>query len=207
MADEQIQVETTEQVEEQSVETTDNPVGETPAGGDVDDSSLQGRLDRMEVALRKANAEAAERRIKLQEFEETERKRQEAELSETERLKKQLAEAKAAQEQLVVNMRETQTRAAVERMAATMRFHDPADAYALADLSTVTVGEDGKIEGIDTALKTLAKAKPHLIRQEQPANLNAQNRTNGAAAMSDEDAERLAATYGVRPDLVKKVSK
>jgi hypothetical protein len=205
MADEQAQVETTEeQVEEQVSETeTEASGGETPTG---DGEDMAAKMARMEAALRKANAEAADRRIKLQEFEEAEKKRQEAELSETERLKKQLDEAKAERERLLANMQETQMRSAVERAAATMRFHDPADAYALADLSSVTV-EDGKVNGVDAALKALAKAKPHLVRQEQPANLNANNRTNGAQAMTDDEAQRMAAIYGVRPESIKKVSK
>lgn len=201
-------VETTEQTEsvvEQSGEMPEQvQTDETPESAGEDTAAT---IKRLETALKRANAEAAERRIKLQEFEEEERKRQEAELSETERLRKQLAEAQAASETMAAQVRETQMRSAVERTAARMRFHDPADAYALADLSAVTVGDNGKVDGVEDALKALAKSKPHLVRGAEPANLNAQSRTNGTTAMSDEDAERIGAIYGVRPELVKKASK
>jgi hypothetical protein len=111
----------------------------------------------------------------------------------------------AAREQAAAQLTETRIRHAVEMAAAAMRFHDPADAYALADLSTVEIADDGQVRNVDTVLKALAKAKPHLVKGAEPApNVNAQNRTNGAVAMSDEDANRLAAIYGVRPEFVKR---
>lgn len=204
MADEQAVVEMTEQEVEQAGNTPTEQAQVKDGSNDM--TELRAQLERTKRLLDVANTEAAQRRTKLEEFERREQERRDAELSETERLKKQLADAKAAQEQLVAKMAETQVRAAVERAAAQMRFYDPADAYALADLSAVTTGEDGKIDGVDKALKDLAKAKPHLVRTEQPANLNANNRTNGAAALSDDQAQELAAIYGVRPESIKKAS-
>ncbi len=194
-----------QQAEEQTGETPEESQGSETQAGQTD---VQTEMEQLRAALKKANSEAAERRHKLQEYEEAERKRQEAELSEMEKLRKRLDESAAEREHLSTALNETRIRHAIEMTAAQMRFHDPADAYALSDLSGVEIDEDGKVSGVDDALKALAKSKPHLIRSAEPtANLNAQNRTNGAAAISDDDAQRIGAIYGVRPDFVKSATK
>jgi len=208
MAEETTQAERAEEQTEEQTETGETPEesqgGETQAG----QTDVQGELEQLRVALKKANSEAAERRHKLQEYEEAERKRQEAELSEVEKLRKRLDESAAEREHLTSALNETRIRHAIEMTAAKMRFHDPADAYALSDLTGVDIDEDGAVSGVEDALKALAKAKPHLIRSAEPAaNLNAQNRTNGAASMSEDDAQRIAAIYGVRPEYVKSAVK
>lgn len=152
---------------------------------------IQTELERTRLALKAANQEAASRRKKLEAFEEAEKKKADAEKSELEK-----AQAKAAQlEKDLANQREAsqkQTiRHTVEMAAAKMEFYDPADAVALADLSGVEIDDDGKVKGVDEALKALAKAKPHLIKTEQPGGgkppkTDAEKR-NGAGPMSLED--------------------
>jgi hypothetical protein len=43
------------------------------------------------------------------------------------------------------------------------RFINPSDAVALADLSAVQIGKDGKVTGVAEALKALAESRPHLL--------------------------------------------
>jgi len=52
--------------------------------------------------------------------------------------------------------------AAVTISAAHLGFADPDDAVKLMDASKVTY-EDGKVSGVDEALKALSTAKPHLL--------------------------------------------
>lgn len=201
MADEQNGAEMAEQEPNEDQAAMANQADDAMSNAN-DDSA--GEVEQLRAALKKANAEAARNRHKLADYEKAEQERKDAELSETERLKKQLAEAKEQQNVLIAKNTETQIRAAVERTAATMRFHDPADAYALADLSVVTMDEDGKISGVNDALKALAKAKPHLVRTEQPANLNAGDGapTNGSHAWYEQRGltkEEQAARLGINP--------
>jgi hypothetical protein len=76
------------------------------------------------------------------------------------------------------------------------RFIDPADAVRLADLSKVTLGDDGTISGVDEALDALAKAKPHLLvpARRSGAGLGA---TNPAGSGTGEPAvvQRIRARY------------
>lgn len=80
-------------------ETPIQPAGETPAEtpqeAPVSLAEMQVQIATMQKALKDANREAAERRKKLEAYEEQERKRQESELSETDKLKRQLAEREA----------------------------------------------------------------------------------------------------------------
>ena len=43
-------------------------------------------------------------------------------------------------------------------------FHDSAAAFKLADLSKVTIGDDGTISGMEDVVDQLADSHPYLIR-------------------------------------------
>lgn len=172
-----------------------------PAGpaGDVG-----AELERLRAALKTANREAQERRQKLDAYEKAEQQRQESALSEAEKLQKRIADAEARATAAEERARATLMRSAVQVAAVQMRFHDPADAIALADLSGVEIDGDGNVVGVEGALKALAKAKPHLLRQETPPpNINGQARTNSKQTLSDEDLHEQAAIYGVRPEFLR----
>jgi len=98
-------------------------------------------------------------------------KLKEADLSEQEKLTKRIAELEQAQadwdaqaEAREREVNERLLRAEVRVLAATLNFIDPEEAWKLADLTDVTFGEDGKIEGVKKPLEKLAKDKPHLIQ-------------------------------------------
>lgn len=158
-------------------------------------------VERLRVALKRANAEAAERRHKLDAFEEKERKQREAQMSELEKAQQRAEEAEQGLVALRADLEKRAVRHAVEMTATALRFYDPADAYALADLAKIEIDADGQVAGVEAALKALAKAKPHLVKAEQVANLNAQQRSSGNTYDEDELGE-LAAVYGVRKDLL-----
>lgn len=59
---------------------------------------------------------------------------------------------------------------------------DPEVAVMLIERdSSVTVGDDGKVAGLDEALKALVKAKPHLVNKGNPAGADGGAGTSGAS--------------------------
>lgn len=137
---------------------------------------LQAELDDLRKANKAKNAENATWRKKLDEIEAADAKRKEQELSDAQKAAKRAEEAEAKATQLEMQYRATTIRHAVEMAAARLNFADPDDAYKLADLSAVTIVDDGKVDGVDAALKALSTAKPHLVKQAQGAgDINARN--------------------------------
>jgi hypothetical protein len=57
---------------------------------------------------------------------------------------------------------ETKVQNAVERAAAKLGAVDPEAVYKLLDRSNVKVTDDGKIEGVEDAVKSLLEARPYL---------------------------------------------
>ncbi len=155
---------------------------------------LKAKLAEAEAALKKANREAMERRKRLEEIESAETKRKEAELSETEKAAKRIAEAEKRAADMEKLYRDGLTLSAVTLAATRMNFYDPEDAYRLADLAGVTINDNGAVDGVDAALKALAKAKPHLVKQTQAADLNAQAGGRQVAPAIDELVQRKRAS-------------
>jgi hypothetical protein len=161
MADEEIKkVETTE-----TGATGEKPAAETakPTGTAPTAEEFQAQLDEMRKQLKAVNAESAGRRKKLEEIEAAEAKRKQAELSELDQLKVKLAEQEKARLAAESKADEALIRHAVEMAAATMKFHNPEIAYHLLDLAEVSLGEDGKVAGVEDALKKLIKSNPYLV--------------------------------------------
>ncbi|MBP8291481.1 MAG: hypothetical protein KAX65_01835 [Caldilineaceae bacterium] len=141
--------------------------GGTPgAGGDGQPTAeqLAAELASLRAALRAANAESMTRRKKLDELEAAEEERKAAQLSEVEKARKAQADAEAKALATEERLRTAAIRNAVVLAASKANFYDPEDAFRLADLAEVQVAEDGTVTGVDNALKTLTKAKPHLVK-------------------------------------------
>ena len=136
-----------------------------------------------------------------------------AQLTETKRAAQALTAAQARITELETlnaqTIKATQTlriRSAVELAAATLKFHQPEDAYLLADTTAITVSDEGKVTGVDSALKALAKARPYLIdgqNQTTPDNDATRRSNSNAPALTDDERRELAARYGVRPEYIK----
>ena len=108
----------------------------------------------------------------VSEYEAKEKKQKEAQLSEVDQLKAQLAEQVAANAQIQNDIRQSKLRAAIERAAGLQGFVNPEDAWKLADLSGLEMGEDGKVKGLEEALKEILKTRPYLTAAaiKQPNN-------------------------------------
>lgn len=137
------------------------------------EEALKKRLERE----RKKFADYDELKAKADEYAaELEAKRQ-AELSETERaqeIAKQFEEEKnaltAQLEALRKQSEQERIRNEFTRVASSANIEYIDDAIALADLSAVSIDEDGKVVGMDDVVKALVENKPFLVakKQKQP---------------------------------------
>lgn len=126
---------------------------------------LQAELERTRKALNQANRESAERRKRIEAYEAEEQKKRDAELSEAERLKKERDALIAERDNAIAAHRKALIEAAVTLAAKDANLHNPQDAHVLADLSEVTIGEDGAVMGADKAIRKLIEARPYLVKQ------------------------------------------
>lgn len=93
------------------------------------------------------------------------KERAEAEKTELQKAQEAAAKAKADKEAALQAANQRLIRAEVVLKAAELGIIDAEAAYALMDRSGVTVSDDGKVTGVEQALKQLLEAKPYLRRQ------------------------------------------
>lgn len=160
------------------------------------DGSPDAELERLRAALKKANREARDYRLKAKSFEEAEEARQQAELSELEKAQKIAEKAQAAAKQAADELRATRLQHAVEMAATARGFHDSADALALADLSGVEIDDAGTVTGVESALDALAKSKPHLVAIKRGGVDPSPN--GGSATALDSESQKSARDHLAR---------
>jgi len=168
------------------------------AGNKPDATKLLAELEETRKALKVANAEAADRRKKLQAFEEAEAKRKEAEMSEVEKLNAKLAEMVTEREAIQQALMDTKLDAAISGAAATLKFRNPVDARALIDMDAIEISENGAIKGVEAALKALAKERPYLIDSVSVPDTDGTKRSQGKAAQDEAALQTIAARYGIQ---------
>ena len=118
---------------------------------------LQKELDAVQDALKKANAESAGRRKKLEKIEAEKKALEDKNLSESEKL---LAQVKAVETQhaaLTKELHAERVRIAILGMATELGFASPEDAMSLTDLADIEV-KDGQVSGFENSLKALAES-------------------------------------------------
>lgn len=91
-----------------------------------------------------------------------------ANATELEKAQKAAADAAAARDQAVERANGALLRAAITNAASKANAVDPDDVFALLDKSTLTVGDDGQVSGVQDAVKALLEAKPHLVGKPAP---------------------------------------
>lgn len=176
------------------------PGGEMPAGGDPTAVELAAELERVRQALKAANSESMTRRKRLEELEAAEAKRAQAELSEIDKAKRAQADAEARAAAADERLRTAMIRNAVVVAASKASFYDPEDAFRLADLEGVQIGEDGRVTGVEEALKALAKVKPHLVKALTAAGeLNATAAGRATRPSAEETIRQKRAAGGYTP--------
>jgi len=186
---------------EQTTEMVNETEGaeQEPAMGENDAQSpeeLKAELEAARAALHKANKEAASRRKALEAFEAKEEERRQAEMSELEKAQAKIAELEAERanaQQEITNMR---IRTALTAAATQLNFHNPDDAAEMVDWSGLSV-EDGKVEGVEQAVKQLVKDRPYLIKTAAAPEIDAAKGGKGKKDGKAKD-EGLARAYGIR---------
>ena len=142
-------------------------------GTPFDAIRAQRTIDRQTEELRTLRAQAkelADARARLKEIEDKDK-------SETERMASKAREVEAKLTSAEQRAADLALQMSVERAARKLGFIDEDDAYRLLDRKAVTLDDDGVPTNVETLLKDLAKAKPHLIASEDTG----QRGTNGNA--------------------------
>ncbi|MFW5434348.1 hypothetical protein [Paenibacillus apiarius] len=132
------------------------------------DDIVAKRLDRE----RKKYGDYDDLKSKLSEYERKREEEQRAEMTEIERYKADLEKAQSSYQTLeseLTSMRESVKQERIHNAfitaatGANIAYID--DAWSLADKSSINVGDDGKVVGIDTLIATLIESKPFLVAQ------------------------------------------
>ena len=159
----------------------------TPEPASVE--TLQAELDRARVALKAANAEAAERRRKLTAYEEQDAQRKEAEMTDLQKAQAKLAEMEQTLQETNQRARHTALSAEFKTQAALAGAAHPEDALALAGDATRYFAEDGNVQGVSEAVQALIEAGRLPTRgKPAPPNLDA------GAGSGQRTGERRAGT-------------
>lgn len=135
-------------------------------------------------------------KTKASEYEKALEEKRLAELSEKERLeeiaKKHEEEKQTYAKELETlreNIKAEKIRNEFIKVATSNQIGYLDDAFNLADLSAVTVDEEGKVVGMDDVVKTLVDNKPFLVSKKQPKPIG--ESTNGAEKNTEKTAEQL----------------
>ena len=165
---------------------------------------LKSALDKERKAAKKHDDDAAAAAA------EAERKRQEAALSESEKTAKRMAELEKTNADLAERWKGAQARESLRQTAAKLSItfanaQAESDAIGFA-LGAVKVADDGTVEEAETALKTVIKDRPYLVKAENTEGRGTPRPdTSGkvkSGQLSDEEKKRLADKYGVKAEYI-----
>lgn len=112
----------------------------------------------------------------------------------------QLQTAQSTIEKLTQQIQSLTVQLHVERGARQMGFLHEEDTFRLIDAESVKVGEDGKVVGVEDALKVLMQKYPALVNKragETPPDTNG-NRGGGGEADATKREQELRSRYNIR---------
>lgn len=126
------------------------------------------------VKTRMQNADRAKLAAeqKIREFEDKDR-------SELEKAQRDLAEVEQERDALKTQVSDLRIHNAF-LVSNRYEWNNPQTALRLADLSEVTIGDDGKVVGLDAALEKLSKSDPYLLKPSEPEGDSGGTPTGGA---------------------------
>jgi len=155
-------------------------------GGTTSPEEIKAELERTRAALKAANKEAADRRKKLDDIEAQATARKEQELTEAQKAAARAEKAEQALQALEARHRSTTINSAIRLAARTAGLVDPEDAVALLDRTGLDIDDNDNVLGVETAIKALTKAKPHLLNTKPTApNINANSGGQPAPITTD----------------------
>jgi hypothetical protein len=155
--------------DEDESEVTENEGDEGDGSGDGEEEKVsKSELDKVKARMQAADKAKSAAEAKLREIET-------AKLGDLEKAKLQVDELTKRAEVAEKALKDTQIENAFHR-SNKFDFHDVADAIAALDLSGVDIDEDGKVTGMESAIKDVVKRKPHFVKSQK------ENASNGAPA-------------------------
>lgn len=124
------------------------------------------------------------------------KKRKDAEKSDLDKATERTTELETAVSQRDAEIRKLRIEHDVERVARSLKFHDPQDAivHLRDELKDAEIGEDGHVKGLEETLKRLAKTKSYLIDNGDKPDID--SRTN-ADKSKQVDEDGLKRRYGI----------
>lgn len=140
------------------------------------------------------------------------KKASEAQKSEADKMRDAMTAAEAARDKAIADAKAAADAATAERIAFSIEsaasrlgFAHPEDAAGHPALKrdAIKVGEDGKVAGVEEALKSLAKARPELIAATRPGDDNTRRRQS-TNSNTEQDTAEFASNWGVNPAFVQK---
>jgi hypothetical protein len=165
---------------------TDSDKSKTDTNTDGDGSVSREEYEALKRRMQQADRNFAAARKKLDDAEK-------AKLDAQTRAERERDEARKTADDLAEQVQQYQIR--VKFLGFNKyEWHDPETALALVDLSEVEISEDGKVSGLDTAMKRLANSKPFLLKpkdeQGQPKNKSGETPSGGSKSKSDQASSR-----------------
>lgn len=149
------------------------------------------RIDRE----RKKFSDYEDLKTKASEYEKLLEEKRLAELSEKEKLEEIARKHEEEKQMLSKQLQELTEKAKAEKIqnefvkiATNNQIAYLEDAFNLADLSAVTIDEEGKISGMEEAIQALVESKPFLLAKKQKSIGDPHN---GGSATPDKTAEQL----------------
>jgi DNA-binding helix-hairpin-helix protein with protein kinase domain len=179
------------------VDTNDNDDQQPKVKTFTEDEVNEIVKKRLERAYKKY-ADYDDLKAQLEQLRQAEEERKRAEMSEIERYKADLEKAlneRQTFEQELEKLRESVKQERIKNAfitaatSANIAYID--DAFRLADLSAVTIDEDGNVVGIEDAIKTLVEHKPFLLAQAKKEPKPIGESTNAKIDKSDKSAEQI----------------
>jgi DNA-binding helix-hairpin-helix protein with protein kinase domain len=147
---------------------------------------------------RKKYADYDDLKAQLEQLRQAEEERKRAEMTELERYKADLEKAlnerqtfEQELEKLRESVRQERIKNAFITAATNANIAYIDDAYRLADLSAVTIDEDGNVVGMEDVIKALVEHKPFLLAQAKKEPKPIGESTNAKSDKSDKSAEQL----------------
>lgn len=173
--------------------------GQGAAGKDPEDlDGLKKSLEATRAEKRAGDAKARELQKALDARDQRLKEIDDANKSELERTQEALTKAQKEAADAQALARTTTLRYEIARHATAQNFRDPEDAYTMLDISKVEHESDGTPKGIEELVKTLATAKPYLLKDDGQQQANG----NGNGAQSPKPSPSSALTgHQTPPDV------
>lgn len=146
---------------------------------------------------RKKFADYDDLKSKLSEYESQAEEQRQSELTDLQKAQEQAQQFETKLQELTAQLEAERNNARQQaiknefiKVASSANIIDIDAAMALSDLSAVEIGEDGKVNGVDDAIKALVENKPYMVAKKQTQPIGTAT-NGGSGGQSEKTAEQL----------------